>query len=167
MNEQNLPKKPEPISPPVPVGGRSAYNTQVKVSDTKPIKALPLTSAGSSDTGDKDICPAPSALANSKTPYLARHFKLEGDIIRAEGILPKIKEIDNYILALVKERNWVDNEDSYKDILKEITKSLGLNENLDVLTRLEKLLLGTRLIGKQRFYEKMAKSLKIDIDNLK
>jgi len=82
-------------------------------------------------------------------------------------LLPKLQEVDQYILSIVQERKWVDTVESYNDVLKEISKSLGLNEHLDLFARIDKLLLGTRLIKQQRFHEQMAKSLKAEIDNTK
>jgi hypothetical protein len=105
-------------------------------------------------------------MENTNEPFLARQLKLERDILQDTDVLPKLKQIDSYILSLVKERQWVDNEASYQDILKEISKSLGLDEHLDVFARIDKLLMGTKLLKEQRFHERLAKALKANIQNL-
>lgn len=106
-------------------------------------------------------------MENSKQPFLARQLSIEKDILREANLLKRVQEIDSYIISLVKERQWVDTEESYNAILKEISKSLGLNEHLDLFARIDKLLLGTKLLKEQRYYEKMAKASSANIQNLK
>ena len=165
MNEPNSSTKAEPISPPAPLGGRFSAATRVTASAPEVTSQEPA-STGSSNLGDKDITTSPAKLHLSEAPYLARHLKLERDIIKEIGY-PQIREIDSYILSLVKERQWVDTEESYQTILKEISKSLGLNEHLDVFARIDKLLLGTRLLSKQRRHEKLARQFKSELEKIK
>jgi hypothetical protein len=74
--------------------------------------------------------------------------------------------VDRYILSLVKSRQWVDTEDSYKAIVKEVSKSLGLTEHLDSLSKLRRLIEGVPLLQAQAHHQQMLKAVSGAINNL-
>lgn len=70
-------------------------------------------------------------------------------IIQRMENLPAIKEVDAYILELVKDKNMVDTSSSYESILKELYKTLGISKLTDPYYALEKLQSGIQLLRKQ------------------
>lgn len=144
-------------------GVRRAQSTLVEASNQPQIPALPSHKTG---IGVKGTTPEvqPSKFQNTNTPYLARVFEVTAQIIDKMGIRDSISEIDTFILDLVKERNWVDNDSSYQDVLQELYASLGLHRNLDVFMKIEKMVHGVRLLRLQNLHKRRDKEIQEELN---
>lgn len=69
--------------------------------------------------------------------------------MRELELLPRVQEVDNYIVGLAKERHWVDTEGVYNQLLDELRTNLGLHRNLEPLRYFELLHRGVRLLRLQ------------------
>ena len=97
--------------------------------------------------GQKSL--GPSAFEGTDRPYLARVFDINTVEIRDLGLREQLADVDSYILALVKERKWVDTESSYRLVLEELKNNLGFHPNLEPLRLLGLLSKGVRLLKLQ------------------
>lgn len=91
----------------------------------------------------------PSAFEGTEQPYLARFLGISTTEMRQLELAQKISDVDSYILALVKSRNWVDTNDSYRLVFEELRNNLGFHPNLEPLRLLGLLHDGVRLLKLQ------------------
>lgn len=82
------------------------------------------------------------------------------------GLGQNLKQVDSFILSLVKERNWVDTKESYESVLQEIKNSLGIHPNLQPLLVLERLSKGVALLRLQRFHKRRDAEIQKSITRL-
>lgn len=108
----------------------------------------------------------PSALSGTARPYLARVLDFSTTEMRELDLTEKVNFVDSYVLALVKERNWADTQDSYNEILDELKMNLGFHRNLDSLRLIELLAKGVNLLVLQKKHRKRDEEIQRQIDRL-
>jgi hypothetical protein len=99
--------------------------------------------------GPSGIEVGPSALHDTGFPYLAKTLGFTPQIIQRMENISSIKEVDEYIIGLAKERNMVDTNNSYESVLRELYKTLGISKLTDPYYALERLQSGIKLLKKQ------------------
>lgn len=82
------------------------------------------------------------------------------------GLKDIIGVVDNYVLGLVKERNWVDTKDSYNRVLTELKTNLGIDPSLQPLIVLERLARGVKLLRLQQMHRRRDAQIISQIQNL-
>jgi len=131
------------------------YSRVISEEDSKPVvdgeKAFVT-----SDTVDKESekTLGPSAFENTGNPYLARLFDINTTEILQLGLGDKLQLVDSYVLGLVRQRQWVDNKDSYTRVLTELKHNLGVDESLEPLIALERLERGVKLLQLQNMHRR-------------
>lgn len=148
-----------------PPGTKFSTSTPEPVSVDSP--SLPLEHI-TSDTVEKssEQSLGPSAFEGTAQPFLARVFGINTTEIQQLGIGTNLSEVDSFILGLVKERNWVDNEHSYNRVLSELKANLGIDESLQPLLALERLTKGVKLLRLQKFHRRRDQEILKQIQKL-
>ena len=126
-------------------------------------KAVILTDVPDQDS-QKDL--GPSAFEGTGNPYLAKVFGINSTEIRDLSLGEPLSTVDSFILSLVKERNWVDNADSYNRVLSELKQNLGIDPSLQPLIALEKLVKGVKLLSLQRMHRRRDQQIQKQINKI-
>jgi len=82
------------------------------------------------------------------------------------GLGDALSSVDSYILGLVKERQWVDTEDSYRSVLTELKQNLGIDARLQPLLALERLSKGVKLLRLQKMHRRRDQEIQRAIQTL-
>lgn len=112
----------------------------------------------------KDL--GPSAFEGTGNPYLAKVFGINSTEILQLSLGEPLATVDSYILALVKERNWVDNADSYNRVLAELKSNLGIDPSIMPLIALERLAKGVGLLRLQNMHKRRDQEIQQAISRL-
>lgn len=118
-------------------------------------------------SSDSAIEPGPSGFHDTEKPYLARILNIPQDIISSLNLWLDIKEVDSFILDLIKERQWKDDKQSYQDILDELQLNLNIHKNLDYISLIERLTEGVKLLKLQRMHKRREGEIQKQINKLK
>lgn len=117
-------------------------------------------------TADELSSLGPSAFEGTGNPYLAKVFGMSSTEIRDLSLGEPLATVDSYILALVKERNWVDNADSYQRVLAELKSNLGIDPSIMPLIALERLAKGVGLLRLQNMHKRRDQEIQNAISRL-
>lgn len=131
------------------------YYTPTLAQASSDAPSLPLQHV-TSDANSADSLKGlgPSAFQGTAQPYLARQYNFSTTEIQQLGLAESIKAVDDYVLGLVKERNWVDTVDSYNRVLTELRSNLGIDQSLQPLIALERLAKGVELLRLQKMHRR-------------
>ena len=131
------------------------------------IPSAPLAHV-TSDTIDQESQKGigPSALEGTESPYLAKVFGFNTTEILQLGLRDSLASVDSFVLALVKERNWVDTTDSYNRVLSELKQNLGIDPSLQPLIALERLAKGVKLLRLQKMHRRRDQQIQKQITKL-
>lgn len=157
-----------PSTPPItsfPPGTKFSSPTSEQASPES--ISLPLehvTSDGIEKSAEKGL--GPSAFEGTGNPFLARVFSISTTEIQQLELGKSLGDVDSFILGLVKERNWVDNEHSYNRVLSELKANLGIDESLQPLLALERLSKGVKLLRLQKFHRRRDQEILKQIQKL-
>lgn len=127
------------------------YSQPSQDSAPAPEYTHPKQSSVGSDALDEasQVGVGPSAFAGTDRPFLSKVLGFTTTEMRELELLPRVQEVDNYIVGLAKERHWVDTEGVYNQLLDELRTNLGLHRNLEPLRYFELLHRGVRLLRLQ------------------
>ena len=168
----NSSPKSTPFNIPPLSGAR--YSQTILVQDSSPSgsespemvsgeKAHILTDVPDKES-QKDL--GPSAFEGTGNPYLAKVFEITSTDIRNLSLGEPLETVDSFILSLVKERNWVDNADSYNRVLAELRSNLGIDPNLQPLIALERLAKGVKLLRLQNMHRRRDQQIQKQINKI-
>lgn len=155
---------PSPKSYPPGTKFSQATSEQGSASNVASVDPAYITSDTVDQASQKDL--GPSAFEGTESPYLAKVFGFNTTEILQLGLRDPIATVDSFVLALVKERNWVDTTDSYSRVLSELKTNLGIDESLQPLIALERLVKGVKLLSLQKMHRRRDSEIQKAIQNI-
>jgi hypothetical protein len=143
------------------------YSRTILVKDSEPVidgeKAF-ITSDAVDKESEKGV--GPSAFEGTENPFITRVFDINTTEIAQLGLKDAFIEVDSYILGLVRQRQWVDNESSYRRVLTELKQNLGIDESLVSLIALERLSKGVKLLKLQNMHRRREAQIQKQLQKL-
>jgi len=82
------------------------------------------------------------------------------DVYQKMNLQEKVKEINAYILTKIGKDGLESNKKSYEDILSSLNAEIGIKENLEFTTKIDKLATYARLLTEQNRIERLKTELK-------
>jgi len=82
------------------------------------------------------------------------------DVYQKMNLQEKVKEINAYILTKIGKDGLESHKKSYEDILSSLNAEIGIKENLEFTTKIDKLATYARLLTEQNRIERLKTELK-------
>lgn len=112
----------------------------------------PVSMAG----GDADLSEAgPSIFRATDRPFSYKYFDIHPSVVQSlyqDGIPLQIalKEVDEFVLNEMTNRQWGDTKKAYADIIKEYLKSFEIHDNTNAIDKVLKLAERLNIVKRQK-----------------